>query len=122
METVFTVEQARALIPGVQEKLARLQPLRADLAELGSALAAGRPSDIGGMPEHKALEAALHELLGWFTEQGIQVKGIAPLLIDFPADFGARRVLLCWLEGESGLDWYHDPALGFMGRRRIEGA
>ncbi len=44
---------------------------------------------------------------------------MAPLLIDFPALADGQQVLLCWLEGESTLDWYHRPELGFMGRRPI---
>lgn len=93
-----------------------LIPLRADLAE-GAAQQRG-----GGdveLPELKAKEARLSELLDWFPDQGIQVKGWAPLLIDFPHRAGGRDLLLCWLEGEDGLDWYHDVAHGFAGRRPI---
>jgi hypothetical protein len=28
-------------------------------------------------------------------------------------------VLLCWLEGEEELAWYHHVGLGFAGRRRL---
>lgn len=43
----------------------------------------------------------MSELLGWFPENGIDLKGLAPLLIDFPAVLDGEPVLLCWLEGES---------------------
>jgi hypothetical protein len=50
---------------------------------------------------------------------GVELKGIAPLLLDFPADLDDVPVLLCWLEGETGLTWYHRTDLGFAGRRRL---
>jgi hypothetical protein len=28
-------------------------------------------------------------------------------------------VLLCWLEGDEELAWYHRADLGFLGRRRL---
>jgi len=70
----------------------------------------------------KALEARLHEQLGWFGTEGIQVKGWAPLLVDFPSTLEGYDVLLCWLEGEVVLDWYHRIEHGFPGRRRIPAA
>jgi hypothetical protein len=39
--------------------------------------------------------------------------------VDFPADRDGVPVLLCWLEGEAELGWYHRADLGFAGRRRL---
>jgi hypothetical protein len=61
----------------------------------------------------------LGELLGWFPAQGLEVKGLAPLLLDFPAEFDGVSVRLCWLEGEFELGWYHRSDLGIVGRRRL---
>jgi hypothetical protein len=49
----------------------------------------------------------------------VQVKGFAPLLLDFPMRHDGRDLLLCWLEGERELAWYHDVAHGFPGRRPL---
>ena len=57
--------------------------------------------------------------LGWFSAEGLDLKGIAPLLLDFPAELDGDTVLLCWLEGERELRWYHKPEHGFAGRRPI---
>jgi hypothetical protein len=65
------------------------------------------------------MQARLSELLGWFPAQGLDVKGIAPLLLDFPAELSGEPVLLCWLEGEEELRWYHKAQHGFAGRRVI---
>ena len=115
----FTVAQARALIPEVRERAARIAELRADLAELAHDLRTSGSSALGGRAELKALEARLDEQIAWFTGQGIEIKGIAPFLIDFPAVLDGRSVRLCWLEGDAELAWYHRTELGFAGRRPL---
>jgi hypothetical protein len=114
----FTLDEARALMPEVMQRSELIVRLRADLAELSLVLNAGS-DEAGGIPEAKALEAHLNEVLSWFVNQGIEVKGIAPFLIDFPATLDGNSVRLCWLEGEPELSWYHLSPLGFPGRRRI---
>src|SRR5579875_1396874 len=100
MSRRFSVSEARALLPAVHEHAARIIELRADLAELGAALQSEVFSPLGGVPELKSLEARLSEELGWFAASGIEVKGVAPLIIDFPSDLDGEPVLLCWLENE----------------------
>jgi hypothetical protein len=119
MERSFTVAQARELMPAVLSRGDELIEVRANLVELQTSLAAGERSPLGGLPEAKAYQARLSELLGWFPAQGIDLKGFAPLLLDFPAELDGEPVLLCWLEGEAELGWYHRLPLGFAGRRRI---
>ena len=119
MEQIFTVEQARDQMPAVLARASQLVTARADLAELQADLRRGRPSPLGGLPEAKGLEASLNELVAWFPEHGIEIKSFAPLLLDFPAEFGDEPVLLCWLEGETELGWYHRLDCGFAGRRPI---
>jgi hypothetical protein len=119
MERTFTVAEARELMPAVLAHGSELVEVRANLVELQAALAAGQRSRLGGLPEAKAYQAQLSELLGWFPAQGLDLKGFAPLLLDFPAEIGDEPVLLCWLEGEPELGWYHKLPHGFAGRRRI---
>jgi arsenite methyltransferase len=117
---LFTVDEARAefekLVPALDEFVA----LRADAAEIGASLGStSRPTALGGLPEFKAAQARLDELLTRFQDTGAELKGIAPLLLDFPAEIDGEDVLLCWLEGDVGLSWYHRRDLGFAGRRRL---
>lgn len=119
MARVFTLDEARGLVPEVLSRAAELVAVRADLVDLQTALDRGVPSRLGALPEAKGLEARLSELLSWFPEQGLDVKGVAPLLVDFPATLNGEAVLLCWLEGEHELGWYHKPEHGFAGRRVI---
>jgi hypothetical protein len=119
VERIFTLEEARLLMPDLLAKADDVVRARADLVEVQSALNLGMVSPLGGLPEAKALEARLSEILGWFTAEGLDLKGIAPLLLDFPARLDGDTVLLCWLEGERELGWYHRPEHGFAGRRPI---
>ena len=118
-ERTFTLSEARALIPEVRARIDAIVAARANLTELTFALRSGVPSHLGGKPEQKGYEARIDEALGWFTIQGIEVKSIAPVLIDFPAYLGRESVRLCLLEGEHELGWYHRTELGFAGRRRL---
>jgi hypothetical protein len=119
MSRQFSYAEAAALMPQVREVAADIVETRAELAELSSVLNGGDESPLGGVAEAKALEARLHELLSWFPANGIEVKGAAPIIIDFPSALLGTDVLLCWLEGEAELGWYHRPDLGFLGRRRL---
>jgi hypothetical protein len=100
--------------------LDELLVVRADVVELSAALTeGGAPTTLGGLPEWKAAEARLNEMMAEIQETGAELKGIAPLLVDWPADLDGVPVLLCWLEGEAELTWYHRVDLGFAGRRRL---
>jgi hypothetical protein len=114
---VFTLAQARHLIVTLRPRIDELVTLRADLAELRADLADGGASRLGGLPEVKGLEARIHGILGEINEHDIQIKGLAPLLLDFPGERDGRPVLWCWLEGDAELRWYHRLECGFQGRR-----
>jgi hypothetical protein len=118
---LFTVDQAREELARLLPVLEELVTVRADMVELTAALTpGGMPSDLGGLPERKAAEARLNELMTAVQDTGAELKGVAPILVDFPADLDGIPVLLCWLEGETELGWYHRLDLGFAGRRRLQ--
>jgi hypothetical protein len=119
-EQEFTVASARALIPEVRARAAEIIRIRADLAELAHDLRTQGWSELGGKAEAKGLEALLQEEIAWFGAQGIELKSVAPLLLDFPAVLDGRSVRLCWLEGDTELSWYHLTELGFLGRRPLD--
>ncbi|MEU7866955.1 DUF2203 domain-containing protein [Dactylosporangium sp. NPDC049140] len=117
---LFTVAEARAELERIRPALDQLVAVRADATELAAAFApGGSPTPLGGMAELKAAEALLDELIAAVQETGAHLKGLAPLLLDFPAQLDGADVLLCWLEGDPGLTWYHRVDLGFAGRRPL---
>lgn len=116
---LFTVAGARAELERLVPVLAELVQVRADAAEIAAALAGGPATTLGGLPELKAAQAHLDELMTAVQGTGAELKGFAPLLVDFPAELDGVPVLLCWLEGDDGLGWYHRSDLGFAGRRRL---
>ncbi len=118
---VFSLDEARAQLADLRPVLAEIIVVRANLAELGFALAqeATATSSLGGLPELKGAQAHLDEMLTEVQAGGIQMKGFAPLLLDFPSWLDGEPVVLCWLEGEAALDWFHRADLGFAARRRL---
>jgi hypothetical protein len=116
----FSVDRARRELDRLLPLLDEFVALRAQAAEIGAALSEdGHRSPLGGLPEFKAAQARLDEILSGVQASGVQLKGVAPLLLDFPAEMEGQDVLLCWLEGDRELAWYHRADLGFVGRRRL---
>lgn len=113
---LFTVAEARAALVDLMPTLQRFIALRADAAELGSSI---RGQSLGGAMELHELNQRLESLMRTIQGTGVQVKGWAPLLMDFPADLDGESVLLCWLEGDLSLAWYHRADVGFPGRRPL---
>ncbi|NUR91671.1 MAG: DUF2203 domain-containing protein [Nonomuraea sp.] len=116
---MFTLEEARALIPTVIDEARELIAARADLAEITYDREVSGASSLGGLAELKAIEARIEEILSRWTGRGIEVKGIAPVLVDFPAELDGVSVRLSCIEGETSLGWYHRTELGFPGRRPL---
>jgi hypothetical protein len=119
VDKVYSVEQARAVLAEIRPLIEDLIKLRADAAELTAAVRNGDASPLGGLPELKAAQARMDDLLSSIAAQDIQIKGLAPLLLDFPGQLDGVPVLLCWLEGDPDLSWYHRADLGFAGRRPL---
>ena len=115
MRRTFSVAEAHAVLPEARERIAEVAAMNGQLLRLVKAVQSG-DAPAGGIAEAKALEARMAEGLEWFTERGIEVKGIAPALLDFPLRVSDREVLLCWLQGEERISWYHESDLGFAGR------
>lgn len=113
------MKEARAALADLRPVIDDLIAVRADAVELSAATQYGIASPLGGLPELKAAQARLDELMSSLARAELEIKGVAPLLLDFPAEFDGVPVLLCWLEGDRELEWYHRADLGFAGRRRL---
>jgi hypothetical protein len=116
---MVTLAEARAALADLRPSIVEFIARRADLAEVRADLTDGGSSPLGGLAEAKALEARLHGALESFGTTGAQVKGFAPLLLDWPGERDGVAVLWCWLEGDADIAWYHRADCGFLGRRPL---
>lgn len=114
---MFTLEEAAALLDVIRADLDEVMRLRAELTAAVGAHENGDEST--PLADLKGMEARLSEIIDGFRALGIEVKGWAPLLLDFPM-VPDGELLLCWLEGEAGIEWYHAAAHGFAGRQRLD--
>jgi hypothetical protein len=118
----FTYGEAIAVLPEARQRIALLAEQVAELERLGREVARQEPHP-GVIAEGKALEARVDHDLDWFRARGVQIKGISPALLDFPASArleGADvEVLLCWRDGEDTIAWYHPAGTGFAARAPV---
>jgi hypothetical protein len=100
----WTVAEADAALPWVRELLSRIRHLAAQASGSSNGQTAAREHD---------LAEAVEEL----TRDGIVLRDVERGLIDFPAVApSGRDYLLCWLDGEDAVTWWHWPDAGFAGR------
>ena len=117
----WTFEEATAALPHVREVVRRIRELVALARERAEHPGGGngtRPSSNGHGPKSRSQsEQELRALVDELTGEGIVVRDPARGLIDFPArSASGRQYLLCWLDGEDTIEWWHWPDAGFAGR------
>lgn len=133
MPRYFTLAQAEAMLPRVEENLRQALEIKAHHDEAGEALRAyfHRVQMMGGMiidqkrlsamrSRMDALSRRLGELIGEIHQWGCLVKDLDTGLCDFPALYRGKEVYLCWKLGEQGIANWHPVEEGFRGRRPID--
>jgi hypothetical protein len=133
MPRYFTLAEAQALIPAVEERLRRAVSLKASLAEAAGELQAEseRIRLTGGalVDRRKLLDAAsrrdtavahLRETLASIQECGCTVKDLDMGLLDFPTLFRGEEACLCWRLGEPEIRFWHRTQEGYRGRKPID--
>ncbi len=122
----FTVAEANALLPEVRQLVKDMLSARQEVLNLQPQLwpEAEKAATNGGGKTMSAatrqiiiIQNILHTLDAW----GIQVKDLNIGLIDFPARYEDRTVLLCWQYDEPSVQFWHEIDAGFAGRKRITG-
>lgn len=120
----WTLDEATAALPMVRQRLARIRELVARAREQQAALGGNgvRPSDNGHGGAH-ADERELRAHLEALDEAGIIVRDPGRGLVDFPTRSpSGQPYLLCWLDGEEAIEWWHWPDAGFAGRTPLSEA
>jgi len=116
----WTLDEATGALPEVRATVRRIRELVAaardhaeEHGEPGSATVSGN----GHGPKVRGDDRELRALLTDLEGRGVIVRDPARGLIDFPAMApSGRTYLLCWLDGEDAIDWWHWPEDGFAGR------
>ena len=120
----YSVEQANAAIPWVQERLDRLRAAREGLndEDARAALAEAGPANGGGRPGRMVSAAflSMRDALTELREMEVVLRDLDRGLVDFPALREGREIYLCWIEGEAAVEYWHEPEAGFDGRRPLD--
>jgi hypothetical protein len=119
----YTIEEARAELPWVAERLVAMRGARERLtdADARQALAGDSPSNGGGRLGKRVGEAFL-ELQAGVAELGrreIVLRDLDRGLVDFPAIIDGREVYLCWIDGEQDIGFWHELDAGYAGRQEL---
>jgi len=119
----YTLDEARAELPWVTRQLAALRKARERLtdADAHEALGERSASNGGGQPGRQVGEAFLELQAGLqaFEDRGIVLRDLEQGLIDFPAFREGREVYLCWIDGETDIEFWHDLDAGYAGRQPL---
>lgn len=119
---LYTLEEAQALLPQARARITEVAALVADLHRLLAQLRAGT-APASTVDQAAALESAADATFAWFDRHGVQIKSLAPALLDFRArairDGEAIEVLLCWRDDEDTIAYYHPPEDGYAGREPV---
>jgi hypothetical protein len=128
-DRLFTLDEARALLPVVGRILREMQQRKQEVEELSAELeqlltvTGGNghlTANIASAREALQLAATeLQALLAELDSHGVELKGIDEGLVDFPALREGRVVNLCWRLGEETIGYWHDLDTGFAGRRPL---
>ena len=119
----FTPAEANA-------ELRVVRPLAEQLAELIRS-AQGLAQEVGGIgpgeveshpraSEFLELRSAISSVSRQLTDLGVDVKGVEPILLDFPGLRYGQEVCLCWRQGEESITAWHTDQSGFSGRVPVE--
>jgi len=119
----YTLDEARAELPWVAERLVTMRGARDRLtdADARRALAAASSGN-GGGPPGKRVGQAFVELqadMAALAEREIVVRDLDRGLVDFPSIRDGREVFLCWEEGEERVAYWHDLDSGYAGRQPL---
>ena len=120
----FTVEEANALVPELNDWVPRLQELYALMNKGFPDIQKARAkAEYSGGSAHGTdyLKVALkaNQITKNLEKKGCVLKGIETGLVDFPSIREGKEVYLCWKIPEQEIRFWHDLDTGFAGRKPI---
>ena len=127
----FTLEEANALVPWLEETFQRLTGMRQEQTDAQTRLdelLKHRGSN-GSSSSNEAMQQAqgnvdrlarlMEERFQDILAEGIIVRDVATGLVDFPSQRDGREVFLCWIRGEEVIGFWHETDRGFAHRQPL---
>jgi hypothetical protein len=128
-DRLFTLDEARELLPTVKQILTEIQTAKGEVDTKGAEMA--RMLAITGGNGHLESDLArardqvgyaagdLQEHIAELADLGVELKGIDEGLCDFPSLRDGRVVYLCFRLGEDDIEYWHELDTGFSGRQPL---
>jgi hypothetical protein len=119
----FTLAEARRALPLVKRIAVDLQESQRARIRLQGLLNEGEVESIVELErltsEFERLTDRMEVLLQELTDVGVELKDASAALLDFPARYEGREVMLCWKGGEETITHWHELDGGFAGRKPV---
>ena len=127
----FTLEEAQAQVPWLEEVFARLAALQDQLqAQHGELANLMRQQGGNGVSSHHTevdegqrvvddLTGQLRQDLEEINQRGIIVRDVTRGLVDFLTIRDEQEVFLCWIKGEARIEHWHGTNEGFASRKQL---
>lgn len=121
---LFTVEEANALLPKLQELLEDVSRYRDVIRErapqLEPIIRAATTNGSGKAGSEYGVDAYnLYLSIERIREFGVILKDLDTGLLDFPHEREGRVVFLCWHPPEERVEYWHELEAGYQGRKPL---
>lgn len=121
---LFSVEEANALLPRLQEMLRDLavhrEAMREKAPHVEPILRAAGSNGGGKVGSEYGVEAyRLYRAIERIRGLGVLLKDLDTGLLDFPHERDGRVVFLCWHPPEESVGFWHEIEAGYAGRRPL---
>ena len=129
----FSLDEAQSLLPILESLLRRaidakesagLVEVELQLLSRNIFLSGGMLVDVAAVARKRVAQRAsiqqAQDAIQEIDSIGVQVKDLDKGLLDFPCQVGEQIVLLCWMLGETKIDFWHTVEAGFQGRQPLD--
>lgn len=118
----FTLDQANNALPYISRIIDDVISIYARIVELRRRLERHDDADTSALRIERDYEGAmdrLGELVDELHFVGVELKDFERGLVDFPAFYNEREILLCWHRGEDEVSHWHEVDAGVGGRKPV---